>query len=132
MPIYLYKCPCCKEEYLDYQSKYVGSRPIPCPGNCKIGGINKRVMLQRDYNAEQAAVIPDWEPGYNVGIDYNYTSKADLMSEIRRRGLYPSGHGGGVVNTKSGLYGDEEHKDLYNYSEPEVHEGLENVAPLTK
>ena len=132
MPIYVYKCPICDNEYLDYQSKYTGSRIIYCPGNCKIGGIPKRAMLQRDYQAERAAIIPDWEPGYNIGIDEHYTSKADLMSKIRRKGLYPSGHGGGVARSKGGLYGDEEYKSIMQHSEPEVHEGLENVAPLVK
>lgn len=129
MPIYVYKCPVCGYIYNDYQHKYIGSRDIGCP-NCFREATPR--FMQRDYQAERAAVIPDWEPGYNVGIDEYYTGKADLMSKIRRKGLYPSVHGGGVVRSTPGLYGDEEYRSVMNYSEPEVHEGLENVAPLVK
>ena len=62
MPIYSYICPDCGERYYDWQPTYTGSREIQCEecGN----------EMQRDYQDERAAVMPDWEPGYNIGIDY--------------------------------------------------------------
>ncbi len=121
MPIYCYKCPVCGEIHEDIQVKMTGTREIYCvcvPDDSKIsqGG----VLMHRDFAAEKPGIIADWEPGYNIGIDYNYKNKHDLMSEIKRRGLYVKMHGGGVSvsGSKSGLYGDEEHKDLYNYSKP--------------
>lgn len=132
MPTYVYKCYHCDEEYLDYQSKYIGSRDIYCPRLHVFSGDAIKVLMYRDYQAEKAAVISDWEPGYNVGIDERYTSKADLLSKIRRKGLYPSIHGGGVSvgGSKPGLYGDEEYRHIMKPSEPEHVEGLTNEAPL--
>lgn len=108
MPIYSYKCPICGERYLDYQVKYTGTRDIYC-----IKSFHSDVKMCRDYSDEKPVMKPDWEPGYNIGIDYKYSNKQDLMNEIRRRGLYPSVHGGGVTRTKAGLYGDEEYREMY-------------------
>lgn len=121
MPIYSYICPVCEERHYEWNAKYVGTQILRCPNNCKIGGVNKPAILQRDYQDEKATVMPDWEPGYNPGIGYHYKNKADLMGEIKRRGLYPSVHGGGIhsSNAKPGLYGDEEFREMYSPSKPE-------------
>lgn len=123
MPTYVYKCPMCKEEYLDFQHKFVGSRKIECPKGCWYDRMLEiRMTLKRDYAAERPSVISDWEPGYNPGIDYHYSSKSDLLAEIKRRGFYPSVHGNGIAasRAKPGLYGEEEYKHIYDYSKPDV------------
>jgi len=111
MPIYLYECDLCGLEYEDYQSTYTGSRDIFCPDD-------PGIKMHRNYHKEQAVIQADWPPGYNIGIDYHYKNKSDLMREIRRRGLYPQQHGGGVATAKPGLYGDEQYKSLMGYSKP--------------
>lgn len=107
MPFYCYICDICGETFDDYQKTHTGSREI----KCKCGA-----DMHRDYFKERPGVIPDWEAGYNIGIDYHYKNKSDLMREIKRRGLYPSVHGGGIHSTraKAGYYGDEEYKEMYN------------------
>lgn len=126
MPIYLYRCLICGKTFDDIQSIMIGSREIFCRG---CGS-----TMQRDYKKEKAGIIADWQPGYNVGIDYHYKSKGDLLAEIKRRGLYPSIHGGGVSvkGSKPGLYGDEEYKHIMKHSEPENIEGLTNEEPVTR
>lgn len=128
MPVYSYVCDACGHRYYDWQPKYTGSREILCP-KCidkreDIMGDNTATLgnlMRRDYHDEQATVMPDWEPGYNPGIDYHYKNKGDLMSEIKRRGLYPSVHGGGIHSSRAtpGLYGDEEFHKMYSPSKPE-------------
>ncbi len=127
MPIYSYVCDECGYRYYDYQNKYIGSQEYGCP-NC-FREINPKFM-RRDYNDEKPTMMPDWEPGYNIGIDYHYSSKGDLMREIKRRGLLPSVHGGGITSTnaKPGLYGDEEFHDMYAPSQPtEDDQGGQNM-----
>jgi len=116
MPIYCYKCQRCGDTYEDIQVKMVGTREIHCPRCYPANGD----IMHRDYIAEKPGVITDWEPGYNIGIDEHYTSKADLMEKIRRKGFYPKMHGGtSLARSKSGLYGDEEFRKVTDYSEPE-------------
>ena len=112
MPIYSYICDNCGYRYTDFQVKYTGTIDIVCP-KCILEENDYVVFLRRDYADEKPVMKPDWQPGHNIGIDYDYTNKADLMNEIRRRGFYPSVHGGGVTRSKAGLYGDEEFKEMY-------------------
>ena len=120
MPIYSYICDKCGHRHTDFQVKYTGTIDISCP-ECIKNAINGAdvFFMQRDYADEKPVMKPDWQPGYNIGIDYHYKNKADLMGEIRRRGFYPSVHGGGTTRTKAGLYGDEEYKEMYTPSPKE-------------
>ncbi len=134
MPIYSYKCPICDERYEDVQTSYTGTRPIHCPNKCKavgIHGIVTRVfvLMDRDYSDEKPFMLPDWEPGYNIGIDYQYSSKGDLYREMQRRGLRGKRMDGSIQSSrvKPGLYGDEEFKDMYTPTSPENKPVLEEV-----
>lgn len=118
MPIYLFRCYACGKTAEDYHSITAKDSDVPC--ECG-------EMMGRDFQAEQVGFIKDWEPGHNVGIDENYTSKQDLMNKIYRKGLYPKLHGGGVVRANKGLYGDEEFKDVLSYSEPD-HSDVDSVG----
>ena len=108
MPIYSYICDNCGHREYDFQVKYIGtSTDIVCP-ECL-----ENLIMRRDYADEKPVMKPDWPAGYNIGIDYHYKNKEDLMSEIKRRGFYPKVHGGGTTRAKPGLYGDEEFKEMY-------------------
>ena len=118
MPIYCYKCPVCGETYDDVQTKMTGTRELLC---VVCSDFQTDVFMDRDFAAEKPGVIKDWEPGYNVGIDEYYTSKGDLLQKLRRKGFYGSREGGGVSvsGSKSGLYGDEEFRNLHEASKSE-------------
>lgn len=124
MPIYSYICDVCGHRHTDFQVKYTGTVKIRCictvhRMNMDGHGVFGHPVMRRDYADEKPVMKPDWQPGYNYGIDYHYKNKADLMGEIRRRGFYPSVHGGGTTRTKAGLYGDEEYKEMYTPSPKE-------------
>lgn len=120
MPVYVYECPICKEEYLDFQHRYVGTRIVFC--ECSPMWKKDSVPMHRNYKKEfdSIGVLTDWEPGYNAGIDEHFTSKQDLMEKIKRKGLSPMHNSGSIASSRSGggLYGDEEYKDVMGYSEP--------------
>lgn len=128
MPIYSYKCPKCGERYEDVQTEYIGTRDIACPNGCSVVGQSACIALMlRDYADEKPFMLPDWEPGYNIGIEYNYSSKADLYREIQRRGLRGRRMDGSIQSSraKPGYYGDEEYKEMYTPTPPEKSPVLE-------
>jgi len=110
VPIYCYKCSECEAEIEVFRWSTEGHLE-----DCPLCG----AKLDRDYMAEGFTAINDWPPGHNESINYDYKNKADLLSEIRRRGLRPLKHGGGVTKASPGLYGDEEKKGIMVRSEPE-------------
>lgn len=107
MPLYSYKCDNekCNDQY--DQIRLMQNRNLThiC-FRCHTG------KIARYFPGEGFTAIDDWEAGHNESINYNYKNKADLMSEIRRRGLRPLKHGGGVTKAKPGLYGDEENMKI--------------------
>ena len=104
MPCYVYICSDCGAEFEEFRS--VGDHNVQCP-ECS----SKKI--DRDYQTEFSGVgvIGDWPPGYNVGIDYHYKSKSDLMNEIRRRGWEPSRYSGGLTPANRPLYEHEKDKE---------------------
>ena len=104
MPNYCYICKRCKTKFEEFRP--VGDHNVKCP-KC----VSKEV--DRDYFTEFSGVgvIGDWEPGYNVGIDYHYKSKKDLLDEIRRRGWEPSRYSGGLTPAHRPLYEHEKNKE---------------------
>lgn len=108
MPVYCYVCSECEERTEAYRWSTEGHLK-ECP-KCD-------AELDRDYKAEGYTVIEDWPPGHNESINYDYKNKADLLSEMRRRGLRPLKHGGGITRARPGLYGKEEHRGIMEKSE---------------
>ena len=124
MPIYSYFCKNCGHREYDFQHKYIGSRDIACP-KCSDMDKHPHVLtdhfMVRDYNDERPYMEEGWEPGYNIGIDYNYKNKTDLYREIKRRGLRGKRMDGSIHGSrvKPGFYGDEEFRDMYTPTQPE-------------
>lgn len=110
MPVYVYKCNHCNEEIEEIRIMDFRNHIHPCK-KCKTGS------TYRNMAGEGYAVIEDWPPGHNESIDYDYKNKADLLSEMRRRGLRPLKHGGGITRARPGLYGKEEHRGIMEKSE---------------
>ncbi len=116
MPLYSYKCDRCEDEYEEIRLMEDRNWLGPC-GKCSVG-ITTRYMANEGFTA-----IEDWPAGHNESINYDYKNKADLMSEIRRRGLRPLKHGGGVTKAKPGLYGDEENRNIMVSTAKQLSEG---------
>lgn len=112
MPIYCYKCYNCGHQLEQFRWSSEGHLKV-CP---ECGG-----EISRDYASETPTVFSDYEPGFNWSIMEPYTSRQDILTKIKRRGLMPYTSAGGIHSSraKPGFYGDEEFKEAYTPSEPQ-------------
>ncbi len=101
MPLYCYICTECGMKFEKY-GRY-GEHDVSCPGcGC--------IVIDRDYKTEFSSIgviADDWPAGYNIGISYHYSSKEDLLREIRARGWEPSRYDNGLKPVKRPLYEKE-------------------------